>query len=159
MRLLISKIAVLFGIVFLLSACIKKKQFDIVPALTYESYQVFSHSDGNKSIADSAYLTFSFQDGDGDLGSSDSSKLSLNLKYYEDQGSGFVYLSQFDRSIYIPKLTPKGNDKGIEGTFVQIIKPAPIFNIFTPYPYQWRISIVDQAGHESNVIETPSQSK
>lgn len=159
MRLLIAKIAVLFGIVFFLSTCIKKKEFDIVPAITFQKYEVFSHAEGNQNIADSAYLTFAFQDGDGDLGSNDSSKLSLFLKYYEDQGSGFVHLSQFNRSVFVPALTPKGNDKGIEGTFVQIIKPAPIFNVLTSYPYQWRAVIVDQAGHESNVIETPSQSK
>ena len=158
MQFSISKIGVLFGIVFLHSTCVKKNQYSVVPALTYQSYQVFSHSEDNKTIADSAYITFNFQDGDGDLGTSDNSKPSLFLKYYEDQGNGFVYLSKCD-SIFIPSLTPKGSNKEIEGTFVQIIKPAPIYNIFTSFPYQWRVTMIDRAGHESNVIQTPSQTK
>lgn len=118
-------------------------------------YKIFSH----QGIADSAYLSFSFTDGDGDLGTSDSNSMSLFLNYYEDQGSGFVYLSQFDRSVYLPRLTPDGNNKGIEGTITQIIKPAPIFNINTTYPYKWKVFVVDRAGNKSNVIETSSQSK
>lgn len=130
-----------------------------MPALTFSEYQVFSHLSNNTWIADSAYLSVTFQDGDGDLGTSDSTKMSLYMDYYEDQGSGFVALPQFNRAIYLPRLTPEGNHKGIEGTITQFIKPAPIFNIFTTYPYQWKIYVVDQKGNKSNVVETPSQSK
>jgi hypothetical protein len=150
-----SNIAVVFVILLFGLSCIKKKEYDNVPAIKMLDYKVFSH----QGIADSAYITFSFTDGDGDLGTKDSNSMSMFLKYYEDQGSGFVYLPQFDRSIYLPKLTSDGNNKGIEGTITQIIKPAPIFNIFTVYPYKWEVYVVDRAGNISNVVETGSQAK
>lgn len=131
-------------------ACIKEKEYDKVPAIKMRGYKVYAH----QGIADSAYITFSFTDGDGDLGSDDSNSMALFLRYYEDLGSGFVYYPQFDRSIYLPKFSSSNNSKGIEGTVTQIIKPAPIFNIFTPYPYKWEVYVVDRAGNKSNVEET-----
>jgi len=160
MQMSATKIAVLFGIVFFLGACIKKKEFDIVPALSFQSYDVFSSMQGSKSVPDSAYLTFSFQDGDGDLGSNDSTFMSLHMTYFEDRGNGFVRDSAVaDAYIYVPKLTANGGGKGLEGTFTQILKPAPIIDFKSAYPYQWRIVMVDQAGHQSNIISTPAQSK
>ena len=156
----VAKIAVLFGILFLLGACIKKQEFDIVPALSFESYEVFTHVEGSKNVVDSAYLAFSFQDGDGDLGSNDSTFMSLHLTYFEDRGNGFVRDSVVaDAHVYVPKLIANGGRKGVEGTFTQIFKPAPIYDYKSAYPYQWRIVMVDQAGHQSNIISTPAQSK
>ncbi|MCX6182320.1 MAG: hypothetical protein NT150_10365 [Bacteroidetes bacterium] len=163
MRLLTSKIAVLFGIIFLLASCIKKKEFNVVPELTFQNYTVFYDSIDGKFFGDSAYLTFAFTDGDGDLGSDDESVESLFMSYYEDDGNGFVHQPDLDRAVSVPKLTSNGNNKGIEGTFLQIIKTypdvTPVYNYKTPYPYKWKLMMVDRAGHKSNVIETPPQTK
>lgn len=157
MRLFITKIAVLFGIIFLLAGCIKKKEFDVVPSLTFLNYEVFSHQEGNITKPDSAHLTFSFTDGDGDLGSNNNEDPTVFVQYYEDEGSGFVKKEKYD-TIYFPKLNPQGNGKGVEGTYVHFFD-FPFFNYNNSFPYQRRIYMVDQAGHQSNVIQTPSQSK
>ncbi|MFM7021596.1 MAG: hypothetical protein ACKOXB_01355 [Flavobacteriales bacterium] len=154
------KIVLLFGIAFLFNACIKRKEFDIVPAITFQSYQVFTHVENGKNVADSAYLTFSFQDGDGDIGSGDDVSPSVFIDYYENKGGGFVRdttVPQFKD--YFPKLTPTGNNNGIEGTYLKVIRLQPPYNYKTSYPYQYKVLIKDRAGHESNTIETPSQSK
>jgi len=151
-----SNIAVLF-VIFLFAACIKKKSFSDVPEIKLVDFKVFSHQENSKNKADSAYVTISFTDGDGDLGNPDSNALSMFLDYYEDQGSGFVY-NNLTYSIYIPNLSPEGNNKAIEGTIQQKLN-VPFYNEKSIYPYKYKIYVVDRAGHKSNVVETQSLTK
>ena len=125
-----------------------------MPEIKLIDFKVFSHLDNSKTKADSAHVLISFTDGDGDLGNADSNVFSMFLDYYEDEGNGFVF-KNVSYKIYIPNLSPSGNNKAIEGTIQQLLK-APFYNDFSLYPYKFKIYLVDREGHKSNVVETQS---
>jgi hypothetical protein len=152
-----SNIAVLFVILLFALSCIKKKEYDSVPAIKFIDFPVFYHVENSKNMADSAHVILSFTDGDGDIGNTNDAVMSLFLDYYEDEGSGFVF-KNVTYKIHLPNLAPEGNNMAIEGTIQQLLK-APFYNEFSVFPYKFKMYLVDRAGNKSNVVETGSLSK
>lgn len=152
-----SNIAVLFVILLFALSCIKKKEYDSIPAIKFVDFPVFYHVENSKNKADSAYVILSFTDGDGDIGNTNDAEMSLFLDYYEDEGSGFVF-KNVTYKIHLPNLAPVGNNMAIEGTIQQLLK-APFYNEFSVFPYKFKMYLVDRAGNKSNVVETGIQTK
>ena len=60
-----TKISLIIGTALLLIGCIKDDNFDVVPLIEFQGFEVFKSSE---NAIDSAKFEFTFQDGDGDLG-------------------------------------------------------------------------------------------
>lgn len=151
-----TKISLITLTVVITTSCLKNDEYSSVPELTFISYNTFS-SDGVD--VDSAVYTFSFTDGDGDLGSDDSAVVNCFLHYYEKDADTMKLYPSFIREYRLPSLTPNAKNKAIDGEISLTLKPAPIFNPFNDSTYQWGCTVMDRAGNESNEIRTEIQFK
>jgi len=124
-------------------------------------------------MQDSAVLTISFTDGDGDVGLRDSDTTgdfapekiyhhNLFLEYFEkDDALGWVRgkdLSGNDISFLyrVPYLTPNGNNTALKGKIEVTLEPS----YFNPLSSQsdtvmYKITLVDRSLTESNQVESP----
>lgn len=149
----ISKIPTFILAMLALSSCIKDENFDVVPVIEFQSFVSFQNE---FNATDSAIFIFSFQDGDGDIGSSDSTNFNCFLTYQEKNGAEITNFPNIEPRTYrLPSLTPNAKDKNIEGEISLTLKPAPIFNIATDSAYRYSCYITDRAGNESNTITSP----
>lgn len=146
------KILLVIGSAIGFYSCVKNDNFEDIPVLNFEEYVVFKN---NQNTVDSASFKFSFKDGDGDLGSLDSDDFNCFLIYEEKYGDSSVNFSDIaNREYRLPKLTPNSRDKNIEGSVILILKPAPIFNVFSDSAYRYTCYLIDRAGNPSNNIST-----
>ncbi|WP_236980322.1 hypothetical protein [Membranihabitans maritimus] len=137
-----------------LTSCIKRPDFPDEPVIEFISMNRNQMIQDNFNT-DSLRITFSFTDGDGDLGNND----SLNI-FIRDNRDQFI-ASQYR----LPMLPSEGASRGIEGEItITIYTTCCIFPDGTPpctpsqlYPRDtltYDIFIKDRAGHESNTITT-----
>lgn len=140
----------------LLSACLKTEEFPKEPHIKFKSYE---------QSPDSAKLTISFTDGDGDIGLDQGDTLApynpgslwyhnFFVEYYTMQ-NGQWELQQFTLPLYyrIPVITPTGQNKALQGDIAVEISPlvlpqAPGDSI------RFGVRIADRALHESNTVFT-----
>lgn len=137
-----------------ITSCVTRPDFPIEPEIEFVSMDG-SQMVQNSFNTDSIRVTFSFTDGDGDLGDKD----SLNIFIRDSR-------DQFVASKYrLPELPPEGAQRGIRGEItVTIYTTCCIFPDGTPpcqasleYPtdtLRYEIYIRDRAGNVSNTIET-----
>lgn len=160
-----TKISFIFSYLLILvavSSCFKSEEYPVEPII---SDPVFAFS------GDSAKLTFSFTDGDGDIGLDPEDTLApynpssyfhynLHLDYYEkDDINGWQRGRDLsgDSIVFQYRLKPivvKGKARGIKGTM-----DVTIVNFSNPFSDQsdtikYTIKLIDKALNESNVIET-----
>ena len=160
-----TKIKLIFStimLVVLVSSCFKSEVYPIEPII---ADPIFAFS------GDSAQLTFSFTDCDGDIGLAPADTLApynsasyyhynLHLDYYEkDDVNGWQRGRNLDGDsiVFQYRLKPivvKGKARGIKGTM-----DVTIVNFSNPFSDQadtirYTIKLIDKALHESNVIET-----
>lgn len=142
----------ILGITILVS-CVRKPDFPIEPQLTFVGMNdnVMVQNSFN---TDSLIVTFSFTDGDGDIGSDTSNIFVVDTR------------DQFKAaSFFVDDLPEEGASRGIEGEIsLTIYTTCCIFPDGTPpcqaslqYPtdtLQYEIYMVDRAGNESNRIRT-----
>lgn len=153
---IIVKISLIVGLPLVFNGCLKDDNFPVIPEIELISYQTFGNDLSNP---DSAWLKFSFKDGDGDLGTNDENAKNCFLNYFEKQGSTVKDYPEFERSYRLPSLTPNAQNKSIEGEITISIKPPPIYNPLTDSAYGWKCYVIDRAGNESNEIITLLQNK
>ena len=149
-------------ITLLVSSCFNREEYPIEPII---SNPVFTFS------GDSAKLTFSFTDGDGDIGLDPEDTLApynpdsyfhynLYLDYYEkDDVNGWQRGRDADGDSIVfqyrlKTIEVKGKALGIKGTMDVVI-----VNFANPFSDQsdtikYEIKLIDRGLHESNVIET-----
>ena len=161
MRRTVAKVVGLAAAVLLLAGCFPKEQFPVEPKITMKSLEQFG---------DSASLTISFTDGDGDMGLEPSALQSpydtgstfyhnMFLEYEELQNGVWVRPTLAIPFYYrIPNITPVGQNKVLEGDISVALKPWPVF----PAPpgsskdtIRFTVQIVDRALHMSNVETSP----
>jgi len=160
----------------LYSSCVKKENYSIIPAITYNSFIPFCSG----STTDSAYLRVNFTDGDGDIGypqgDVSAPKDFFVVPYiYVYSTKSFQPITNTTNntvdtvmfSYLIPNITPSGSDKELNGIiqinledFIQedisSLVTNPTFNsIANVHELQFQVWIFDRAGHKSNVITTP----
>jgi len=149
-------------VMILLSSCFKNETYPIEPII---SDPVFVIS------GDSAKLSFSFTDGDGDIGLEAYDTLApynpesyyhynLYIDYYEkDDVLGWVRGTDLEGdsivfSYRIPPVLVKGKTRGIKGTMdVTMLVFANPFSTQAD-TIRFEVKLIDQALHESNVIQT-----
>src|SRR5690606_6818403 len=147
-------LGILATIITSIAACVSRPDFPVEPVIEFVSME------GNQMVqnsfnTDSIRVTFSFTDGDGDLGDRD----SLNIFIRDNR-------DQFIASKYrLPELPPEGAQRGVRGEItVTIYTTCCIYPDGTPpcepsqkFPtdtLQYEIFIKDRAGNVSNTIST-----
>jgi hypothetical protein len=146
------------------SACEKKEKYPAIPAIEYIDFT---------QKPDSAYLRFSFTDGDGDIGLSQGDTLApydkngdfyynLYINYFEKRDGVFEEIDTvctvqgcvpLDFNYRIPDITQPGKNKALNGE-IKIKLSAP-YKLASPNDtIKYEFYIVDRALHKSNVVST-----
>ncbi len=162
-----TKILLLIGLIFTSAlACEQDQKFDDIPSLTWRKaeFRFLGDTADNRRVVD---LTVYFTDGDGDVGradenSSDTCNLAdydrflerydLFIYYYERVNGQYREVEPADSCFpfhnILPNLTPKGQNKTLEG---EITTPFDYAN----YPenntdsIRFEILLRDRSGNES----------
>lgn len=151
-----------FATVIVLNSCFKAQNYPLYPIISEPQFFI---------TGDSAQLSFSFTDGDGDIGLHDSEieppydtssryHYNLYLDYYEkDDINGWQRGLDLagDSITFKYRLEPiivKGKSRGIKGTMDVTLK-----DYFNPFSNQsdtikYSIVLIDKALNESNILWT-----
>ena len=159
---MIRRIGLFLICLLVFSACFKKKKFAETPSIQFLEFT---------RNGDSAKISLSFQDGEGDIGLDPdqviapydpSSKYHYNLYmvYYEkDDVLGWIPGKDIngDTIVFKNRILPiySGKSKGVEGKIIATIEPL----FYNPFSNQsdtikYKIQLIDRALHESEWIES-----
>lgn len=151
-----------FLILLAFLGCRKKPNYPDEPVITFKSFDV---------MQDSAVFTFSFTDGDGNIGLKEGDTTgvfspdtifyyNVFLEYYEFEGGAFVKRNLFIPFYYrTPYIEPEGKDKWLEGDISVTITPF-YYDFTSPRDtFMYTAQLVDRAQNLSNIIETPAMIK
>ncbi len=147
----------LFGVLIIsFATCISPPDYPIQPEIKFLGLSKNTMRQGLLGIEDSLFLSFSFTDGDGDLGSLGQGKDSVNI-FLTDKRT-----NQPSERFRIPYVPEQGAGNGISGDirlllFTTCCNVLPPCEASTTKPIDtliYEISIKDRAGHESNKILT-----
>ena len=149
---------VLLSVGAVIASCQNPPEYPLEPVIEFMSLDKNTIEQGTGN-ADTIRVTFSFTDGDGDIGDDENGELNLFLTDLRKDVPADNYR--------IPKVPPLGANNGIQGevTF-KLLQTCCIFpgGIPTPcspstdYPVdtvQYEFYITDRSGKESNRIVTP----
>lgn len=136
----------------LIYGCVEPPDYPIEPVIEFIEMNRTSVTaqtipeDANREL-DTLYITFSFTDGDGDLGGGDTSNVFLIDSRLGNAGSSY----------FIDDIPSAGATNGISGEITVMIPEIFCFQNSAPRDSMtYTIQIVDKAGHSSNEIQTPS---
>ncbi len=174
MKIDITKILILIVIIMtIVPSCQKFEEYPEIPEIEYIGFPLLLNTQTN--ITERGILTFSYKDGDGDLGLNSRDTLSpfdkvspyyynLIIEYFEKQNGVFVEVpllswnsdsARFDTLTFnsrFPVLTPISGNMNIKGTFEDTLY---IYNPLSEYDtIKFRFFIYDRALNKSNVLET-----
>ena len=146
---------VVFPVIALLLtvSCTKEDTYPVTPEIAFVSLESLANLGGKDSLV----LTFSFTDGDGDIGTpkTDTVNRDVFITMYELRNGVFVkYDDPFGVFNYrIPFMVPRGNNESLKGEIVIAVD----YNIFQPNDtIYYDLYMKDRAGHVSNTISTAS---
>lgn len=155
-------------------SCKKVQKFSEIPRIEYRHFEYIYNPD--LGISDRGVISFSFEDGDGDIGLNNGDTLppydasseyyyNLIITYFEMQNGELVEVpilwynpqtEQYDtltQSARIPNLSPRGTNKAING---EIYDTLFIYNFNSNFDtIKFEAYIYDRALHVSNTISTP----
>lgn len=148
----------------LLSGCLKTEEFPPEPAIAFKSFEQFT---------DSASLTVTFTDGDGDIGLDQGDTLApfvgqyyynFYLDYYLMEEGAWTYKFAISNRILV--ITPTGQNKALEGEIARAIQTIQIPGA-PPQPWygdlsdaeqgdtvRFDVRLIDRALHTSNTATT-----
>ncbi len=149
------RIAFAFGACLMLvtgfiSSCSDDETFPVTPVIAFKSLQKFQSLSGTDSLV----LTFTFTDGDGDIGSApaDSFGRDVYAKLYERNNGVFQEANLGAPLSYrVPFLEPRGNNSSLKGDILINMD----YNILRPNDtIYYMLYLEDRAGNKSNEITT-----
>ncbi len=150
----------LFSVMVLgIASCAKKENYSFIPAITYKS--LVENGDG------SATLQVSFTDGDGDIGyNTTNPPVDFFVEILQQDSTG-KYNPIIDPLLSdpimgdtayvpynVPYITPSGSNKELSGQ-IQVIMAAGSWYFKANTNVEFKVWLVDRAGHISNRIITP----
>lgn len=160
----------LLAAIFTGSACNDPESLPSTPEIKYKSVEKITNISGKDSLI---RLTFSYLDGDGDLGLSATDTMppfnytpfnkfynNIFIDYFEMKGSKFVpvtipFTNDTVRFLYrMDVLTPDGKNKAIKGD-ISIVMDLTPYDV-KPQVIKFGIQIADRQLHLSNWVETPA---
>jgi hypothetical protein len=128
------------------TGCLKKETYPETPEISLKSFE---------TSQDSAVITLSFTDGDGDIGypKADTSNRDFFIKYFERQNGKFVErILAIPFTYKIPELTKPSENKPLIGDITVFVTPY-YYDPFSDYDtIRYEIYIRDRAMHESNHV-------
>ncbi len=144
-----------------MASCMKKESFPVTPEIVFEQ-MILEFDTG--MYASRGYLTFSFRDGDGDIGLTDDMTqppfdtgsiyyYNLFIEYLEKRNGTYVKVDLNPTlNARIPYLTPDDPNKAIRGLITDTLplNPMPVYDTV-----KIRFRICDRALHLSNLDSTP----
>jgi hypothetical protein len=143
----------IFGII-LFHGCIEPPDYPVEPVIAFlemNKTQIVGQTtleDPNR-VVDTLFITFSFTDGDGDLGKSDTDT-TRNVFLIDSR------LGNAGESFQVKTIPQAGVTNGISGEMTVMLPETFCFPNSAPRDRMtYSIQIVDNAGHYSNIIETP----
>lgn len=151
----VAGVILLGGVLF--SGCLKTEEFPDTPAITFKSFNFHG---------DSASLVIAFTDGDGDVGLDPSDNAPpydtasvhyFNLFLQESEKVNNVWHDvEFEEPIHyrIPRITPTGQNKALEGEIAVAIDPFPLFITGNADTVRFSIEMEDRALNRSNKVFT-----
>ena len=158
MKTCLSKIGFLLLPALVVFSCLNAPDYPDTPFIEFISLSKDTLRQG-QFLEDSLRVRFRFEDGDGDIGRANQD--DENNVFFIDERTGTT-----EYTFGIPAIPQEGAGNGVEGEVKIILfntcciyedgtdPCVPNFNV--PYDtVQYRIYIVDQAGHRSNDIFTP----
>lgn len=145
-------------IMTLFHGCIEPPDYPIEPVLEFVEMTRTSviaqtiPEDANRQV-DTLFVTFSFTDGDGDLGGGNFPGLAANLRLTDTRpgvpGDGAQYL-------FIDDIPAAGATNGISGEITIMLPEIFCFPNSEPRDTViYNIQLIDRAGNLSNEIQTP----
>jgi len=139
----------------LILSCEKEEEYSIIPAIKYNNFYLTPGVEGY-TIA-TGVLSFTFVDGDGDIGNFDEQVVdttaeSLNMFISVSYKNGGDYTPYTSLSMNLPYLEEGIYRKSIKGE----IEIEIDLTILTPDTLQYSFYLVDRAGHQSNIETTPT---
>ena len=117
-----------------LTSCLKPEVFPNEPAILFESIVI---------MGDSADLTISFVDGDGDIGTSDPDIYSVSIKDARLNTPDYYHINP---------LTPPGETLQIEGELTFILPGIFVIGSGTQENTSFKVKLQDRAGNWSNEV-------
>jgi hypothetical protein len=162
------KVNPLLWLLPLLFACKPEEaRYSRVPGLSFSNYSRLLTPDGRDSLL---FLTFNYTDGDGDLGLNDGDSagpfqfgnpffFNFDVRFFELVNGKFISVKDpltgdtLNFNQRLPRITPSGIDKQIEGT-IRITVPAQPSG-FKPDSVQYRCRLKDRSLNQSAEISTP----
>lgn len=145
----------------LMAGCKKSDQYPVVPVITFKSMNSVKDLQGRD---DHLAITFSFTDGDGDIGI-DTNEVNIppfvgeyanniHIVFYWDSLGTWIHNSQYDDRGRLRVITPEGSQKAIRGDIEK--DPVFLWPLQTNLRIRYDIYIYDRALHKSNTITTPA---
>lgn len=149
-----------FPALFFLGSCHKIEQVSPIPSIGFKSFTIFDTTDilGNRSKG--GRLSFSFEDGDGDLGlnppvSGYTDSTNLFFALYRKKNGVMVPADMndpiFPSAYRIPYMEGQGQNKVLKGT-INVTFLYLFFSVEDTIKYDFYIK--DRALHESNIAST-----
>jgi len=148
-------------IAFIFSSCIQIQKYPPEPEIAFEGYSFKDTINGFGDPAQILILTFSFMDGDGDIGleAIDTLPPKPNCK---DSTCNNLYINRIGIkngvsqvlpvNYRIPVITPEGQNKTLKGEIAVRLEEFLISGFDTVI---CEIYLVDRALNQSNIIKTP----
>ena len=144
------------GLLFFALSCAKTPEFSVVPEITFVGLnQDTILQNGGINPRDTLDITFSFTDGDGDIGSEE----DINIFLTDSR-------NDFPLTFKVNPIPEQGIDNGIKGEITlsipndQICCVLPTNQTCIPsstYPVDvmhYSIQLLDRLGNESNIVDT-----
>ena len=136
-------------------SCLKGPQYPPEPSIALIGYTYKDSLDDLGNPAHLGMLTFSFTDGDGDIGLSESdttAPFDYNLYVNRIGILGGDELAPEELKFRIPDITPTGQNKTLMG---EVDVDLDVFSILLPYDTMYyEVNIKDRSLHISNTITT-----
>ena len=154
------KLILIAAVSLVLMGCPEVEEFPSEPSIEFVSLI--------RNTTDSATLTFSFTDGDGDIGLSDSDTTgsfapgepfhhNLFIEYFELQNGDWTLITlPLPYRYRIPRITPTGQNKLLEGSIDVALAPFPTDPNSAFDTVKYSIQLADRALNLSNVVESSS---
>jgi len=144
-------ISITTGIISLLSfSCQKKEVYPLTPIIEFKDYSIIRRNGIDSNIV----ISFSFKDGDGDIGYSDDDKnMSVFVYYYKKKDGAFCFSNNFN--VKLPMILPDGVKRPIKGDIDYLINIYYDLSLSKNDTVYVEFYLQDRALNKSNLIASP----
>jgi len=155
----------IFVLLVILVSCIKREEYPLEPYIEYKDFYLTIDTITNIKTA---YIVFSFTDGDGDIGLSPSDTIypyhsggdyyyNFFIKFFKKDNNEFVEFPvnpPFNGRI--PLINPDDHPQNLKGDIIMEIDAAGLYFAFGNNPFKFQIYILDRAHNKSNEVMSPA---